>query len=558
MDPQKQKVPQTRHSAESWWAFAISVQRDAAGAHLRVAWVRLGFHLVVFAVGAWLAMATGAFLWVKYYRGFADADPLDIALPSRWSQYAGARGNFYIKQAKQELTEQKWVEALYHLRVGVAAAPANTEGRLILAQFFTLSGRIELAQRTLLDGLPYAAEDNDYLKTVFSFLLQYQADDEVRRVAATVLGADNQPAARVQLAAIAAATAHFYRGNYDAAESLIREHNLLETKDGRVLLIRIEWERGDRETAIARLKANIAEFPEEEVFYAQLSACYRALGDFSSAERYALLREIGHPQSASARIDLLAAYRLGRHSQLYQTSVEGMLRDFAEDRAALLSLANFGAEQGDAALALRTYRLLQEKGLEADPAALMVAEAHIVARDYRAALDFLLSTGTARPEWRQKFLGLVNALEAVAYFGLAQTGDGDLYFNHFLAQPTLRAEHLAAIANRLIEVGAKPQARLALAKAAAADPRNQHALTRLIELDLEAGPSVELMANLRRLLAMRRPSPTVLAQARKALAGDRFLFSAEREELLAAVQAALALAPAEPLKPGGSARSASL
>ncbi len=546
MEPQKQKVPTSHHPAESWWAFAISVQRDAAGAHLRIAWGRLGLHLVVLAIGAWLTMTTGAFLWVKYYRGFSDANPLDIALPNRWSQYAGTRGNFYIKQAKQELAEQKWAEALYHLRVGVAAAPANTEGRLILAQFFTISGRIELAQRTLLDGLPYAADDNEYLKTVFSFLLQYQADDEVRRVAATVLEAPGQPSARVQLAALAAATANFYRGNYDAAEALVREHRLLETKDGRVLLVRIDWERGHHEAALARLKADIADYPDEEDFYAQLAACYRAIGDFTSAERYALLREIGHPQSAAARIDLLSSYQLGRQSSLYQTSVDGMLRDFAEDRAALLTLANFGAEQGDAALALRIYRLLQEKGLEADPAALMVAEAHVVARDYRAALDFLASAGTARPEWRRKFLGLINALEAVAYFGLGQTGDGDLYFNHFLSQPTVRTEHLSAIANRLIEVGAKPQARRALAQAAAADPRNQHALTRLVELDLEAGPSIELTANLRRLLAMRRPSPIVLKQAKAALGSDRFLFSADREELLAAVQTALALAPSEP------------
>ncbi len=545
MHHEKQKVNITTPPAQSWSVFPVSIHQEADGTHVRVAWGRLGVLLAVFSIAAWLAVVGGVYLWVRFHRGFADVRIVDILLPNRWPEYRTARGNFYIKQAKQEISDQKWVEAIHHLRVGVAAAPSNTEGRLILAQFFSLFGRIELAQRTLVEGLPYATDNTDYLKSLFGFLIQYQEDDEVRRIAAELLPATPQVNERNQLVALAAATAHFYRGNYDAAEALIKDYSLLRTKDGRLLLVRIEWERGHTEIALERLKAFSSEAPDDEDFYSQLASYNRELGRFGAVERYALLRELANPRSAPARIDLLQAYRLNHNTAQYQQAIDGLIRDFPADRTALLALANFGTENGDSALALRIYRHLQEKNLEADTAGLMVIEAYIVAREYQAALDFIIQIGRNRPEWLQKFLGIVNGLQAVACYGLNQNEDGNLYLNHFLTQPNVRAEHLTAISNRLIAIGAKDQARRVLAQAVATDLRNQAALTRLIELDLERSPTEELIANLRRLLTMRRPSPELLRTACTRLGSDRFLFVTGRDELLAAIQSALGHSPIE-------------
>lgn len=544
MDLKKQKVNIAPPSAQPWWTFPVSVHEEADGTHVRVEWARLGLLLLLFSVGAWLATVGGVFLWVRYYRGFTEARIVDILLPNRWSDYRTARGNFYIKQAKREISEQKWVEAIHHLRVGVAAAPSNTDGRLVLAQFFTLFGRIELAQRTLTEGLPYATENTEYLKSLFGFLIQYQEDDEIRRIATELLPTTPLLNDRNQLVALAAATAHFYRGNYEAAEALTKDYSLLRTKDGRLLMVRIEWERGHREIALDRLRGYTNEFPEDEEFYNQLASYHRELRQFAAVEKFALLRELANPRSAAARIDLLQAYRLNNNTTQYQRGIDTIFADFADDRSALLSLANFGTENGDAALSLRVYRHLQTKGMETDAAGLMVTEAYIVAREYRAGLDFIIELGRSRPEWLQKFLGIVNGLQAVACYGLEQREDGDLYLSHFLSQPNIRAEHLTAISTRLIAIGAKAQARRVLAQAVATDGRNQTALTRLIELDLERAPTDELIANLRRLLTMRRPAPELLQTARARLGSDRFLFIAGRDELLGAIQAALDRSPA--------------
>ncbi|HLP09401.1 MAG TPA: hypothetical protein VK178_14655 [Opitutaceae bacterium] len=545
MQHSQQKVTAAARS-QPWWSFPISIHQEADGMHVQIAWKRLGLLLLATAVAAWLVMGGVVFLWVKYWRGFSEARIVDILLPNRWAGYRVARGDFYVRQAKQEFAQQRWAEAIHHLRVGVAASPSNTEGRLILAHFFTIAGRIELAQRTLVEGVPYAADNFEFLKTLFGFLLQYQEDDEVRRVAAQLLPATPVLSERNQLIALAAASANAYRCDYDAAEKLIADYQLARTKamDGRLLSVRIEWERGHHTLALERLKGYLAEYPGEDEFYNQLTSYSRELGREAAVEQFALLRSIANPRSTAARIDLLRSCRRAADRTKYDREIESFCRDFDADHTALLLLGNFATENGDAPLALRVYRHLKQRELESDAAGLMVAEAHLVARDYRAALDFIIELGRARPEWMQKFLGIVNGLQAVASYGLDQREEGDLYLSHFLGQPNLRAEHLSAIANRLIAIGAKPQARRVLAQAVALNPRNQPALALLIELDLERAPSPELVANLHQLLTMRRPPIDLLQKTRARLSSDRFLFVAGRDELLTAVQAALGRGPA--------------
>ena len=541
--PKVTAAPATPHS---WRAFPISLHQEADGPHLHVAWRRLGLLLVLAAIAAWFSMAGGIYLWVKYYRGFTDVRIGYIAFPHRWAEYSTARGNFYIKQAKQEIADQKFQQAIHHLRVGVAAAPANTEGRLILSHFFTILNRIELAQLTLVQGLPYANEDIDYLKALFGLLLYYQEDNEVLRLAAELLPARPVVSNRNQLVAIAAATANLFRGNYEAADALIKEYELLRTKDGRILTARIEWESGHRDAALAHLRLYARESPNDEEFYSLLVTYHRELGQYSEVEKFTLMRELAAPNSAAARVDLLQDYKRNHNTELFQRTVAGILRDFADNPTALLALANFASNQGEPAIALRVYRHLLAHNLETDGAALLVAEAYIVAGDHNAALDFLSEVGHSRPEWLAKFRSNVNGLQAIANYGLGHREESDLYLEQLLKEPNLRTVNLTAIANHLITVGAKAQARRVLAQTVASNPRNQAALSLLVQLDLDRAPSDELIANLRHLLAMRRPSQQVLQAASTRLSSDRFLYVAGRNEVLESIQAMLNASPVAP------------
>jgi hypothetical protein len=78
-----------------------------------------------------------------------------------------------------------------------------------------------------------------------------------------------------------------------------------------------------------------------------------------------------------------------------------------------------------------------------------------------------------------------------------------------------------------------------LARAVEADPRNQAALTRLVELELELDRLEALAAHARRLMALRRPSADLLRAVHHALGSDRLLFSREARDAYAAVSRAL-------------------
>lgn len=104
-----------------------------------------------------------------------------------------------------------------------------------------------------------------------------------------------------------------------------------------------------------------------------------------------------------------------------------------------------------------------------------------------------------------------------------------------MTQSNLRVESLLGIANRLMTMQRAGTAREILAHAVKLDAKNQAALTRLIELDLDNRNIPAVAANLPALTSMRRPSPLVLKRAQAMLGSDECLFLNGRSELLALV-----------------------
>lgn len=528
-----------------WWSLPIRLARSPrGGTRIVVDWVRLAVLLVALALAGWFGLATAGYLFVKYQREFAEVRFFDILLPNRWDDYRIARGNHYIERAKRELREGNHREAFHFVRVGVGASPANTEGRLLLAQFFAVWGRGDLAQRTLIEGLPHGGNNPEFLKALFGYLLQNQEDGEVLAIAGRLLPAIPEATPRGQLVALAAATAQFFRGSYDDAEDLLADYSLLRTKDGRLLQARIDWDRGARDQALMRLENFAAESPGEDEYYVQLTAFHREAGNWADVQRLAILRQLTNPENPAPQIDLLYAYAESGTREKMRTEVDAIFRDFATNSQVILALGDFAANQGDTELARRVLEHSRFHNLGSEGPALMLAESHVVAKRYAEALSLIQQFSRENPEWLKRYAAVFNGLQAIASFGLGSRDDGELYLNTFLSQPSLRAEHLVAVSGRLLTIGATEPARRVLAAATQADPKNQAALTRLIELDLESGRTDELPANLIRLLTMRRPSPPLLATAARTLGSDRHFYMAGRDELLAEIERALAAAPA--------------
>ena len=521
------------------------IRPTASGWQVQIRWKQLGLSLVLLAILGWIGTASAAFVFVKYRRGFTEVKFADmLLLPSRWDAYEVARGDFLIKNAQADLKQQKFREAFYGLRLGLIKAPANKEGRLLLAQFYGLWKRPDLTRQTLLDGFAYHQNDNDYLKTLFTFLLQQQDDQQVLAYYKVLLGNDDTITSRNQLVALAAASSCYFRGNYDEAESILRRYQLEGSRDGRLLIARINWDRGAKDLAIDQLHALSDELPNDEELYNQTVAYLRDAGRDNEARRESFVRALANPNNARARIDQLYAYQKEGDTASVKTNVEEIFRDFSGDANALLALADFAANSGDPVLARRIYNHAKARNMNWEGAALMTVEANIVAKKYQPALELVRELLKENPEWGKRFYAVFNGLQAIANYGLGDAEAAQLFLNNFLSQANVRADNLIAVSKRLLSVGAKTQARQVLEQATQADPLNQAALTNLVQLDLDLNNTTPLAANVRKLLAMRKPSRELLRTAYTRLGSDLFLFAPDRTALLQDLTNALNASPA--------------
>ncbi len=540
----KVEVLELPRVAEGWERiFPVFIHRTDTEWRVQIHWRRLGISLVILTGLLWMGAATSLFCFFKYQRGFTEVRFADIVLlPARWHQVQTARGDFYIKTAQKQLAEGKVREAIYSLQSGIAKSPANRDGRILLAQCYAspnLMRQPDAAEKLLVEGLPFHRDDLEYLKTLFIFLLDHQKDTEVIGLSRSLLPRNPPLDQRTQFLAFVAAAASFFRGNYDQAEDLIRTYQLGNKQEGQLLSARMEWERGFHDEAMTRLHELQKALPDDDEVYAQIITYLRESGRDDEARRESLFRQLGHPGNFRPRIDLLFANKKDGDEAAVQAGAKSILRDFAKDDKALLALADFAANTGDTLLARSVYEHCKANGLNGDSAALMIVEAHVVAKQYQAALDMVHTLSDENPEWGKRYYSVFNGLQAIASYGLGDPESGSLFLANFLGQNSLRADNLVAVANRLVGVGARREAQTALTQVMKTDPHNQAALTRLVKLDGELSDADALARDIQRLIVMRKPDHEVVENAYQKLGSDLFLLLPGRTALLQQVRTAL-------------------
>lgn len=518
----------------------FSIEAGKRGRVVRLYWPQLGVCLLVLAAGLWPAGAFGVWLFVKYHRQIPGARYADLLLPGRWPAYRVSEGNHYIARAAELLQEGETNAALHHLRAGLAKAPANARGRTTLAELYLAGRRPDLARELLLDGLRYLSDDRAYVQATMSFLLEFQEDARLLEVADQLLAAPEHAASH-PLAAIYAATAAFYRGNYDRTEDLILHYRLGDSADGAMLRARMEWDRGYPGLALLRLNEFLARQPGHVGARILLADYYRTLGRTAEWESAVVERLVSDPLAPAPHVEYLRLLQQRGDRAGLQRETATYLDRFRHDSTALLSLADFAANTGDPALARRVQRIFSGRPDHNGAPALLIAEAHLVAGDFATVLDLITEYMRDYPEWTSQFASVCSGLQAVALCGLGRNDEARLHLGHLLAQPNLRTGHLAAVANRLAALGARDLAIAALGRAVETDPLNQVAFTHLLRLELDSGSLADLPAQLERYLRTRQPSREILARAAAEIGRDRHLFLPEQTRLLASLRATLAL-----------------
>ena len=451
------------------------------------------------------------------------------------------KGEYYVSVAKEALARQDYAEFSRYIGTGAQLSPANLEAQRLCADLFFAFQRPLDAYQLLEESLVFAKQDREYFRQYVQRC--FMLDQDARLIATTTkhLG---DPAVAEDIRAdlrLAAAQAHFLRGDFADAARLIKEHRLDQTADGYLLNCQLLWESGDRTGALAELDAALAVFPAG-VRLLEMKARW--------------LKESGELARAKDTLDLLAISQPGRPGPLIQSLyllpgdadrvrrealLEKIIATFGNQEQPMLDLARFGNDTADVALTARLAKLALERKF-GNRVRFDLVHVECLLNAGRARETILLVDAlykqAERDQWVAETRMAFDALRTIAYFADGQTEIGSINLQKLLQHRKVPPQVLVAASRKLIAARRYDEANEVLIQAHLQNETNQAILMQIVRLKLDHPLiSADLETYLRRLMLNRRPSPEVLRAALRRLGSDTYLFSADRETLLRDVEA---------------------
>jgi uncharacterized protein HemY len=451
------------------------------------------------------------------------------------------KGEYYVSVAKEALARQDYAEFSRYIGTGAQLSPANLEAQRLCADLFFAFQRPLDAYQLLEESLVFAKQDREYFRQYVQRCFMLDQDARLIATATKHLG---DPAVAEDIRAdlrLAAAQAHFLRGDFADAARLIKEHRLDQTADGYLLNCQLLWESGDRTGALAELDAALAVFPAG-VRLLEMKARW--------------LKESGELARAKDTLDLLAISQPGRPGPLIQSLyllpgdadrvrrealLEKIIAAFGNQEQPMLDLARFGNDTSDVALTARLAKLALERKF-GNRVRFDLVHVECLLNAGRARETILLVDAlykqAERDQWVAETRMAFDALRTIAYFADGQTEIGSINLQKLLQHRKVPPQVLVAASRKLIAARRYDEANEVLIQAHLQNETNQAILMQIVRLKLDHPPiSADLETYLRRLMLNRRPSPEVLRAALRRLGSDTYLFSADRETLLRDVEA---------------------
>lgn len=509
---------------------------------IKFRWGRIVLSLTSLAIAGWLVTAGALYFYFKYAKEYPEVKYTGmLTLPLRLEEHRKEMGDFHINKGLEQLKKEQYRDALRLLRLGVTRSPSNTEGRMVLAEFYEfILRRPDLAENMLVSGLEEGGiEDADYVKATVRMLLRNQMDDSIQTIADTYLPKTVEINDVNSIIAFGAANANYLRGNFDRADDYLYDYSLLNTLDGVLLSSKISWERNNQVAAITKLESSLAKNPNSSALLQQLSLYHREREELDEAYRYAILRNIISPMAAAPRIELLYIQNAKGESDKVKTEAIKLLNQFSDDEMALQQIANFAADTGEIGVARRAYEEALEREFKIDSFALLLIEAHLVEKDFVGAHEFAEELAVEKPSWLNGRSAAFNSLRAVTSYGMNRPDLGEIYLQEFLNENQIPANVSLAVSKRFQNIERPIEARKVLANAYASHRTNQKVLSEFIRSELTLGNTEQLSTLIARLLQMRRPEMDLLKEAYRKMGSDRFIFVENRDSILLELSAIL-------------------
>jgi predicted Zn-dependent protease len=491
---------------------------------IRLFWGRLAAWLVVLGCVGWLLLASAAYGFVKYRRGFTEVSFHHmLLLPWKLDDYRRAKGEFLIGEGLALAEKQEWRAAFGLLRTGLAAVPDHREARLMTARFYLMAGRPDMVRTLLVEGLAYHGDQLDYLRQSLGFFFGLQADDTVITLTSELRSrlAAESPARRMAVTALA--YAYFNRDRLDEAVALLGEERLLATPEGRFVTARVAWERGRKAEAIGQLRELTAQVPEDLEIYRTLVYYLTEEKTWGEVRRAALSRQFALPDKPEAYVDFIAACAAEGDTAGREAAEAAFLEKFADDVPALLKLGEAAARAGRVEVVERVVARCRALGREQADAEMLRLLAHLERREYDRVLSAVARLSAESANWPERQRLVMGGLKAAALYGRGEELEAEPWVRRLCETRLLPAVLFTALAEQLAQAGQGAQAQRVLRHAVELDPLHQPALVMLLRVALEAGELGNHVGLIERLLTMRKPPAELLAGLERALGSDRYL-----------------------------------
>jgi uncharacterized protein HemY len=451
------------------------------------------------------------------------------------------KGEYFVSVAKEALARQDYAEFSRYIGTGAQLSPANLEAQRLCADLFFAFQRPLDAYQLLEESLVFAKQDREYFRQYVQRCFMLDQDARLIATATKYLG-DSAVAEDIRAdLRLAAAQAHFLRGDFADAARLIKEHRLDQTADGYLLNCQLLWESGDRTGALAELDAALAVFPAGVRLLEMKARWLKESGEFSRAKDTLDLLAISQPGRPGPLIQSL--YLLpGEEGRVRREALtEKIIATFGTQEQPMLDLARFGNDTADVALTARLAKLALERKF-GNRVRFDLVHVECLLNAGRARETILLVDAlykqAERDQWVAETRMAFDALRTIAYFADGQTEIGSINLQKLLQHRKVPPQVLVAASRKLIAAKRYDEANEVLIQAHLQNETNQAVLMQIVRLKLDHPRiSADLETYLRRLMLNRRPSPEVLRAALRRLGSDTYLFSADREKLLRDVEA---------------------
>ncbi len=453
------------------------------------------------------------------------------------------KGEYYVSVAKAALARRDYAEFSRYIGTGAQLSPANLEAQRLCADLFFAFQRPLDAYQLLEESLVFAKQDREYFRQYVQRC--FMLDQDARLIAtATKHLADPEVAEEIRAdLRLAAAQAHFLRGDFADAATLIKEHRLDRTADGYLLNCQLLWESGDRTGALAEVDAALALFPAGVRLLEMKARWLKESGEFARAKDTLDLLAISQPGRPGPLIQSLYLLPGEEGRGRREALIEKIIATFGTQEQPMLDLARFGNDTSDVALTARLAKLALERKF-GNRVRFDLVHVECLLNAGRARETILLVDAlykqAERDQWVAETRMAFDALRTIAYFADGQTEIGSINLQKLLQHRKVPPQVLVAASRKLIAAKRYDEANEVLIQAHLQNETNQAVLMQIVRLKLDHPPiSADLETYLRRLMLNRRPSPEVLRAALRRLGSDTYLFSADRETLLRDVEAKL-------------------